>query len=106
MGTLALLLMCCFGAMVYTISGDEEADTAADMVAEQSNEHPQRALAEAQLNANKEDGSINQHLEAVRQREEEDCDEEKQDLKDELNEQIEELEKRLDKMKDRKLFES
>ena len=109
MGTLALLLMCCFAAMVYTISGDEVADTADDMVGKPADdaipqEQPgangkvaaaidlhQKALIEAKLNAKNGD---------------EDCDEEKQDLKNELDAQIEELEKRLDKMKDRKLFES
>ena len=108
MGTLTLLLMCCLAAMVYTISGDEVADTAAGMVGRPADdaipqEQPEandkvanaielhrKALIEAKLNANKED---------------EDCDEEKQDLKNELDAQIEELEKRLDKMKDRKLFE-
>ena len=52
----------------------------------------------------KEDGLINQLLEAASLGEEEDCDAETKVLKKELIAQIKELEKELEKMRERKLF--
>ena len=103
MGTLALLLMCCLAARVYTISGDEVANTAADMAGRPTDDaslpkQPGASNVAAVVNDPPQKAQLNA------KGEEEDCNEEKQELKEDLIDQIGELEKKLENMRERKLF--
>ena len=103
MGTLTLLSLCCLAAMVYTISGDEEANTAADMVGILKDDaSPPIQLGASDGTAVANDAPQKAQLNA--KGEEEDCNEEKQELKEDLIDQIGELEKKLENMRERKLF--